>query len=207
MKRPSQFRYPITADALAIFLHGDRTPFRVGEDVVASNGHAFIKVARGHFFATDYPEDAERAAKVASAPWGLFEVHGHSKWWRRVELETHRIFKLGVFAPFYGPRLEKCPVIRINNGVMVRVSLLQLACRLPGTEIFCDLKQGQGPLLFRFSGGCGMIAPCEGPADIHIFQDSHDFRDGHRDEPFEKRPPKPVFKSMQSNWPPPECAD
>lgn len=207
MKRPSQFRYPIPADALEIFLNRGRNPFRVGDDVVASNGHAFIKVSRGHFFATDYPEDAERAEKVAAAPWGLFEVHGHSQWWRRVDLETHRIFRLGVFAPFYGPRLERCPVVRVNNGVMVRVSLLQLACRLPGTEIFCDLKHGQGPLLFRFSGGSGMIAPCDGPADIDIFRDSYDFRDGQRDVPFEKRPRPQPLNPIPSNWPPPECAD
>jgi hypothetical protein len=195
-------------EALEIFAHPDgRQPFRVGEDVVASNGHAFVKVSRGHFFPGDFREDSDRAAKVAAAPWGLFEIHGKSQWWRRTEVELHRIFKLGVFAPFYGPRLERCPVIRINDGVMVRASLLQLACRLPGTEIFCDLREGQGPLLFRFSGGVGMIAPCEGPADIHIFRDSYCFLTRERETPFEKRPPKPQFQPMNRNWPPPEPTD
>jgi len=164
-KRP--FNFPMQPDALPYFCHPWLRPFHEpkrmpgGSEIYAASGYVAIRVRRGHWFAEEYPEACpEFIERVNSLPWDRFEPDPRSlvpPKWRNVDDARGTIYRdgpLDLWTPRSKPVLE--PLVHVCGGPLVPLPMLQLLARLPRCEL--RMMGARGPLLFRFTGGEGIVA-------------------------------------------------
>lgn len=172
-KRP--FHFPLPPDALPLFTHPDpahafHEPFALDGEVVAANGHVAIKVYRGHFSAEDYgAANQEMEARIRPLPWHLVRLHSpgggllhyHAHDWRNLDEVRGLIYDWAPIQPFIRCgrkwKFAPSPGIRVGGSVIVPLSLLQLIARLPRVEVLTRELDLDAPLVFRFTGGIGVI--------------------------------------------------
>jgi hypothetical protein len=164
-KRP--FNFPIQPDVLPFFCHPWLKPFTVpvrlpGETVIhAASGYVAIRVRRGHWFSEEYPEaDPEFAERVGGLPWHRFEPDPKSlavPKWRAMDDSRGTIYSGGVLDlwTIHGRASLNTPVLTAG-GPVIPLAMLQLLARLPRCEV--RMTGTPGPLLFRFTGGEGIVA-------------------------------------------------
>lgn len=167
-KRP--FGHPIPAAAVAHFLHPHHPLFR----------HAYRHPEDGNLYAAaliairlrpsytiapdEYPAaPTEVLSRLANLPWDRFPLAAkHPAAWRC--LDDHRGTIYGddltpLWTPDHRGRSAHRPgkLVRICGAPIVPLSLLQLIARLPKPEICTAGCTLTGPILFRFTGGEGII--------------------------------------------------
>lgn len=158
------FPFPLQMGALDWFCHPraghvfERPAWRAGNAVVC-NGYMALDVHRGHWMAGDFPPAGEEfLRRFLALGWERFQ--GLTDDWQAFDDVRGTLYR---FAPIY-PWTEagKCapsPVWRVGGAFLARLSHLQLIARLPRCEVHVGRIGPDSPLLFRFSGGRGMLAP------------------------------------------------
>jgi len=165
-KRP--FLHPVPADAVDHFTHPTHPAFR---QPWQHDGHLWaaglLALRFRPSFAiapSEYPAaPQEFADRVGTLPWERFPAAAaQPKAWRCLDDHRGTIYGDPV-APFwlevrpgrwiYDPR----KLVRICGAPIVPLSVLQLLARLPRPEIHTAGCTVEGPVLFRFSGGEGII--------------------------------------------------
>lgn len=172
-KRP--FHFPLPPDALPVFTHPDpahlfHEPFAMDGEVVAANGHVAIKVYRGHFSAEDFaPATPEMEERIRPLPWHLVRLHSPGGGllnyrptdWRNLDDVRGLIYDWAPIQPFLRCgrtwKFAPAPGIRVGGSVIVPLSLLQTIARLPRAEVLTRDIDLHSPLVFRFTGGIGVI--------------------------------------------------
>lgn len=164
-KRP--FHFPMQPDALLFFCHPWLKPFTDpkrlpgASEIHAASGYVAIRVRRGHWFAEEYPEACpEFIERVESLPWASFEPDPKAlvpPVWRSMDDCRGTIYRDGVLDLWtqYGKASREVPVFTAG-GPVIPLPMLQLLARLPRCEVRMEMRQG--PLLFRFTGGEGIVA-------------------------------------------------
>jgi hypothetical protein len=167
-KRP--FGHPVPAAAVAHFLHPSHPVFR----------HAYRHPQDGNLYAAailairlrpsyaidpaEYPEaPSEFTDRLANLPWSRFPAAAKfPATWR--PLDDHRgTIYADPLASFWEPdrtgrsRFHAGKTVRICGAPIVPLAVLQLLARLPRPEICTGGCTLTGPVLFRFTGGEGII--------------------------------------------------
>lgn len=169
VKRP--FGYPVPPEALGFFVHPDpkhvfHSAFRHPFDgtVIAGSAVAIRLRASRSIDPAEYPEPSDEALRrIDALPWARFtHAATEPKAWRC--LDDHR-------GTIYGDPLLPVHVrttggiaidrgtknVRICGAPIVPLAVLQLLARLPRIELYTGGCSLTGPVLFRFSGGEGII--------------------------------------------------
>jgi hypothetical protein len=157
------FPFPLQLGALDWFCHPrpghvfERPAWWDGE-AVAGNGYIALRAHRGHWMASDFPAaEGEFLERCEALGWDRFE--GLTEDWMNFDDVRGHLYR---HAPIY-PWTEagKCapsPVWRVGGAFLGRLSHLQLIARLPRCEVHVGRIGPDSPMLFRFSGGRGMLA-------------------------------------------------
>lgn len=210
MARP--FPYPVPTDALALCCHPREghalaKPVEYNRETWAGNGYLVIRVSRGRWLEGDFPADPDAAmARMGRLPWVLPVELPPTGWRAGTEIRTRlkHYDDVAMWTP--EGRIAPCQVWQIGE-TLVRLSILQLVCRLPQVEIHLTAGGLTGPLYFQFSGGFGQVARDESlrgrtPA-IRLFQPAICPMDGQR----VVQRSGAVGNLPLPNWPPPEPID
>jgi hypothetical protein len=168
-KRP--FGHPVPADALAFFVHPYQrhifhTAFRHPFDgtVIAASAVALRCRAGRGIDPAEYPAPHPDALRrIDALPWDRFpHAATQPKAWRC--LDDHRGTIYGdPLLPVHvrttsGIQIDRVTKnVRICGAPIVPLSILQLLARLPRVELYTADCSLTGPVLFRFSGGEGII--------------------------------------------------
>lgn len=168
-KRP--FGHPLPADALDYFVHPFpghvfHPAFRHPEDGNVYAGSAVaLRVRRSRCIdPVEYPPPTQEALdRVTALPWGRFaSAADQPKAWRCLDDHRGTIYAEPP-APVFtltaqGPRIRLAGKnVRICGAPILPLSILQLLARLPRPEIYTAGCTLSGPVLFRFTGGEGII--------------------------------------------------
>jgi hypothetical protein len=168
-KRP--FGHPLQPDALAHFVHPFpghcfHPAFRHPADgaVIAASAVALrLRGGRG-IDPAEYPAPSDEALqRIDALPWVRFAYAAtQPKAWRM--LDDHRGTIYGdPPSPVFtltpdGPRIRLAGKnVRICGAPIVPLAVLQLVARLPRIEVYTGGTSLTGPVLFRFTGGEGII--------------------------------------------------
>lgn len=169
VKRP--FGYPVPPEALAFFVHPDHRhlfhlPFRHPEDGHLYLGSAValrLRASRSINPAEFLLPDPEALRRFEALPWARFtHAATQPKAWRC--LDDHRgtiyadpLLPVHVRTPG-GIAIDRgTKNVRICGAPIVPLAVLQLIARLPRIELYTGGCTLTGPVLFRFSGGEGII--------------------------------------------------
>jgi len=168
-KRP--FGYPVPADALAYFVHPNprhifHIPLRHPEDGNLYAGSAVairFRPSRSIDPAEFLTPDDDALSRFMDLPWYRFTPAAtQPKAWRC--LDDHRGTIYGdPLLPVHvrttsGIQIDRVTKnVRICGAPIVPLSILQLLARLPRIELYTAHCTLTGPVLFRFSGGEGII--------------------------------------------------
>ena len=213
----ASFPYPLPADALAEFCHPDECnilarPQRRNGEIMAGNGYMAILARRGNWMDSDFMEaDPYFLERLEKLRWGrLFEVMAHSEEWEALDKLRGLLGRHGPLAVWNAGRIHACPVWRVRDA-LVRLSMLQLVARLPRAEVYVGPPaSAEDGLLFRFSGGCGIVAR-DGRlthGTFKIFQPRADVLDSGR--VMERRKNKCqgfAWGGSMANWPPVDTSE
>lgn len=167
-KRP--FGHPIPAAAVDHFLHPSHPLFRQAYRHPADGNlyaAAIVALRIRPSYAIDpaeYPQaPAEFVERVGSLPWDRFAYAAtQPKAWRCLDDHRGTIYA-DPLAPFWiavapgRARFHAGKTVRICGAPIVPLALLQLLARLPRPEIYTGGCSLTGPVLFRFTGGEGII--------------------------------------------------
>lgn len=205
--------FPLPATALEEFCHPEpdhlmAAPVRDGRDIVAANGYLALRAYKGAWLDSDYPEAGpELLARLNKLPWSKLQ-DAIAKPYAWTDLDRHRstIMRQGRIGMWLRGRLNASPVWRITDH-LVRLTFIQAIAALPRCEVYIGRTDRGDPLLFRFSGGTGMIA-----TDPRLTLASHDLI-RHRTDLFTGQIlyPEPPIKAAaparppqwgHANWPP-----
>lgn len=177
------FPFPLQLGSLDWFAHPDgRHPFSApmwqGGTALVANGFVALEVSRGLWDANDFPAaDGVFLQRFRKLPWLRFQ-HLPPDDWRQMDELRGNLFR---YAPIYpwtaGHRCAPSPVWRVNEVFLARLSHLQLIARLPRCELHLGVMGPGAPLLFRFSGGRGMLA-----ADLRLTEASFSVFEPRRHE-------------------------
>ncbi len=168
-KRPSG--HPVPADAVAHFVHPDprhlfHTPFRHPEDGNLYAGSAValrLRPSRA-IDPAEYPAPGEETLRrFTSLPWHRFtHAATQPKAWRCLDDHRGTIYA-DALLPVHVRTTQGIQIDRVTKNVricgspIVPLSILQLLARLPRIELYTAHCTLTGPVLFRFSGGEGII--------------------------------------------------
>jgi hypothetical protein len=168
-KRP--FGHPVPSDALAFFVHPDHrhlfhVPFRHPEDgnLYAGSAVAIRFRPSRSIDPAEFPAPGHDVLdRFMALPWHRFPVAAtQPKAWRC--LDDHRGTIYGdPLLPVHvrttsGIQIDRVTKnVRICGAPIVPLSILQLLARLPRIELYTAGCTLTGPVLFRFSGGEGII--------------------------------------------------
>lgn len=168
-KRP--FGYPLPADALQHFVHP--SPLHVfsrawchPEDgnVYAGSAVALRVRASRCIDPAEYPAPApDVLSRVMALPWDRFTYAAtQPKAWRCLDDHRGTIYGDPLASVFSqhpdGIRISLAAKnVRICGAPIVPLAVLQLLARLPRIEIYTAGCSLTGPVLFRFSGGEGIL--------------------------------------------------
>jgi len=168
-KRP--FHFPIPAEALPYFCHPALEPFtaQVNHDglAYAASGFVALRVRRFQGYAEDLPECPPFLLKrILSLPWDDFGRETARTEWRLMDDARGTIYRGGPLPLWLEEKgktvLSRDTLVRTAGGPLVPLAMLQLIARLPRAEIRMvpdsNRIPGENPILFRFSGGEGIIA-------------------------------------------------
>lgn len=146
----AEFRHPAEWHAL-------HRAVRSGREILAGNGYIAIRVERGGWLDSEFPEaSAEMLGRFGKLGWSRFPRTGEN--WKSLDSVRMQMFSHGPIGFWLGDRVAPTPVWRVANEINVRLSLLQLISRLARIEVWVGTTSGVDPLWFRFSGGMGCIA-------------------------------------------------
>jgi hypothetical protein len=158
----SPFPFPLQLGALDWFTHPTDPDFMApmwkdGQALVG-NRYIALRVDRGYWDAKDFePASAAFLARFETLPWSRF--HGIPDEWHKLDDIRGLLYRN---APIYPWKANgKCAPSRVwlvGTTFLGRLSHLQLIARLPRCEIHLGVMGREAPLLFRFSGGTGMLA-------------------------------------------------
>lgn len=168
-KRP--FLHPVPEDALAYFVHPDPNhpfyhPFRHLEDGNLYAGSAVAIRFRPSrcIDPAEYPGPSEEALRRFMAlPWDRFpSAATQSKAWRCLDDHRGTIYADPLHDVWHrtpeGFAIDRTSKnVRICGAPIVPLAVLQLLARLPRIDIYTGGCTLTGPVLFRFSGGEGII--------------------------------------------------
>ncbi len=168
-KRP--FGHPVPADALAYFIHPDprhlfHTPFRHPEDSNLYAGSAVairLRPSRCIDLAEYPPPSEETLRRFTELPSHRFTLAAtQPKAWRCLDDHRGTIYADPLIPVHYrttdGIQIDRVTKnVRICGAPIVPLSILQLLARLPRIELYTAHCTLTGPVLFRFSGGEGII--------------------------------------------------
>lgn len=207
------FPYPLTEECLRAFRH-PRTghcmhhPARLGRDIVAGNGYLAIRAQKGRWLDEEFPAiGAEFRRRLERLPWARCEAAATRPEWRALDDIRGTLRAAPQAALWLGDKPAPSPVWRVGGQFLIRLSHLLLIARLPRCEVFIAPQDRSAALLFRFSGGHGMVAPDSRLtiASREVFAPRVDCLDGHTTPDL---PHKTTWRPTQfSNWPPPEPQD
>jgi hypothetical protein len=205
------FPFPLTEDALGEFLHPREDhafayPYRMAGEIVAGNGYLCIRCRKGRWMDEDFaeaPRDFKR--RVEGLPWARFEATVELPEWRALDDVRGMLQAAPQISPWLGEKCAPSPVWRIGGQFMCRLSHLLLIARLPRCEVFLGAQDAHAGLLFRFSGGRGIVAHDKRLtiASRDLFAPQVDRIDGHVTRAVLR--PKPSFRLP--GWPPPDLSD
>lgn len=205
------FAYPLPLKALSEFTHpaewhGLHHARRHGAEVLAGNGYVALRVRKGMWLAADHEAaGAEFLGRIGKLPWTRFDSLNDD--WRAMDSAGGRLFAPGQIDFWLRDKPAPTPVWRVNDTLLVRVSLLQLIARLPRCECYTGRQSHGEHLFFRFSGGVGIIA-----ADARLTMASGELFGAARDlwsgERLERRKgPRPSFSLPGKPWPPEDLSE
>jgi hypothetical protein len=168
-KRP--FGHPVPVDALAFFVHPDHrhlfhVAFRHPDDgnLYAGSALAIRFRPSRSIDPSEYPApDPDALRRITALPWASFtHAATQPKAWRG--LDDHRGTIYGdPLLPVHHRTPDGIQIDRVTKNVricgapIVPLSILQLLARLASFEIYTAGCTLTGPVLFRFSGGEGII--------------------------------------------------
>jgi hypothetical protein len=218
MSTRANYPYPLQIGALDGFVHPREEhvfaqAVRHGQEIVAANGYLAIRVRRGLWLPSDFPEaGADYLARLARIPWERFSaLQGPWRELSEIRGDLYRHGARAVWRDDDSGRLSPGPIWRVAT-VPVRLTLLQLVSRLPRCEVHAGTCDRDDPLFFRFSGGMGAIARDRKLAETsyEVFAPQFGY-DGVRIErprvpaPNFGKPPPP--EPALEGWPPAEVVD
>ena len=168
-KRP--FPHPLPAEALAFFVHPDprhlfHVAFRHPFDgtVIAGSAVALRCRAGRGIDPAEYPApDPDALRRIDALPWDRFtHAATQPKAWRGLDDHRGTIYSDPLLPVHHrtpdGIQIDRVTKnVRICGAPIVHLSILQLLARLPRVEIYTAGCTLTGPVLFRFSGGEGII--------------------------------------------------
>jgi hypothetical protein len=202
-KRPA-FPFPIQLGALEEFRHPEpghqlsRAGWYEGE-ALAANGFMAIRVRRGNFMESDFPEPEPGFwLRFLKLPWTKFENLADD--WHEFYDVGRFLYSSATIEPWKDGRCAPSPVWRVGPGFLARKSHLQLIAKLPRCEVHVGTLQAGEPMLFRFSGGIGMLAADARltESSFEIFQNRYDY-DGMK---IARKSPGPcVLPPQKPTWP------
>lgn len=215
----SRFLLPLQFGVLEHFCHPDpghmlAVPVWAAGEAWAGNGFMAIRVRRGLWLEGDFPDPPAGAAlRLLGLPWGKFERLADA--WRPMEDAGRALDLRGIIAPWTERhRCAPSPVWRVSTGFLARKSHMQLIGRLPRCEVYVAGVRADEPLLFRFSGGIGMVMPDKRLTEwsFELFRAKYCPLDGHELEyrrPRPDAPRSPLVLPMPADapiedWPPAE---
>jgi hypothetical protein len=178
-KRP--FMHPLPAEALDFFVHPYphhllHTPFRHPYDgtVIAGSAVAIRCRAGRGIDPAEYPApDPEALRRIDALPWDRFtHAATQPQSWRCLDDHRGTIYGDAVLPVHYrnvnGIQIDlHTKNVRLCGAPIVPLSVLQLLARLPRVELYTAGCTLTGPILFRFSGGEGII-PHYGLTSAHF---------------------------------------
>lgn len=164
MSDSKSFPYPLQTGVLDHFVHPREghifeRPVSHEGDVVTANAYIACRFHRGYWSPSDF-ESAPAAflERFNALPWARF--HGLPDEWQPLDDVRGNLYKYATIEPW--TTKDTCapsPVWRVGGSFLARLSHLQLIARLPRCEIHLGVMGREAPLLFRFNGGMGMLAP------------------------------------------------
>lgn len=195
-----EFRHP--AD-----WHGLHHARRHDGEVLAGNGYVAIRVRRGMWLDSDHQAaSAEFLGRWGKLPWKRFAEIVTREDWRAFDSATLRLFSKGQIGFWLKDKPAPTPIWRVNETLLVRLSLLQLVSRLPRCECYTGPQSGGEHLYFRFAGGEGIIA-----ADARLTISSGELFGAEKDLWTGSRLPqrgRPIgVESHLKDWPPVDTSD
>jgi len=165
------FGHPVPADALAYFIHPDprhlfHLPFRHPKDGNLYAGSAVALRLRPSrcIDPAEYPAPGEESLRrFMELPWARFpHAATQPQAWRCLDDHRGTIYA-DPLLPVHvrttrGIQIDRATKnVRICGAPIVPLSVLQLLARLPRIELYTAGCTLTGPVLFRFSGGEGII--------------------------------------------------
>lgn len=208
------FPYPIPATALDEFRHPAaghvlNPAVRYAGDILAGNGYVAVRARRGRWIDEEYPPaSSEYLARFEKLPWNRFQSLQDD--WRLLDDQSGRIFGRGQIGFWLevktGWTVNASPVWRVNDSVLVRLSLLQLLARLPRCEAYTGAQDCEEPLFFRFSGGIGIVARDKRLtlSSGNLFPPARDCFTGAR---MRKKTVPKYLPPINPNWPPADMSE
>lgn len=205
-----RFPYPMPLHALDEFRHpadwhGLHHARRHEDEVLAGNGYVAIRVRKGMWLESDHESaSAEFLGRWGKLPWSRFDKLQDE--WRGFDSVTLKLFAKGQIGFWLRDTPAPTPIWRVNETLLVRLSLLQLVSRLPRCECFTGPQSVGENLYFRFSGGIGIIPPDRRLtlASGEIFPAARDMWSGER---YQRRPQFQGVESHLKDWPPVDTSD
>lgn len=157
--------YPLQLGALEAFAHpAPGNVFSIpmwGEDgsALVANGFIGLEVSRGLWLKSDFPPaSSEYLQRFRALEWQRFRTLTEVDW-QPLEDIRGDLYRQAPLAPWTDKhRCAPSPVWRVNGVFLCRLSHLQMIARLPRCEVYLGPMGAASPLLFRFSGGRGMLA-------------------------------------------------
>lgn len=205
-----RFPFPLRMHVLDEFRHpadwhGLHHARRHNGEVLAGNGYVAIRVARGMWLDSDHEAaSAEFLGRWGKLPWKRFETLQDD--WRGMDTVTLKLFAKGMIQFWLQGKPAPTPIWRVNETLLVRLSLLQLISRLPRCDCYTGPQSVGEHLYFRFSGGIGII-----PADRRMTMASGEIFPANRDmwsgERYKRRPQPIGVESHLKNWPPADTSE
>ncbi len=161
----SPLRHPLAAADLAAFCHPHRPefrhPVRHGDHLMAANGIIALRLSRGPALHDDTvaPAPAGFAEKIDTLPWARLDSPGSTivpPDWRPLDAVRGMIYQNPPERLFHGRTMTTATPVWTADAMLVPLAVLQLLARLPAVAIRTPADPDF--LLFRFSGGDGLIA-------------------------------------------------
>lgn len=205
------YPYPIPLEYLKDFCHPASghelsAPYITGCNTIVGNGFVALKIARGAWLDSDLQEAPKHVIeRFARLQWSLIDTFREKPDWISLDRFRPSMFSRGLIAPWMNDRPAPSPVWRVRDH-LVRLTHLQMISPLPRVEVYHGRQNAGTPLMFRFSGGVGMI-PVNSKLTIWsyaILQPTINPLSGSEMETATTA--KPSYRQFK-NWPPPEPQD
>jgi hypothetical protein len=163
-RNKAPFPFPLQLGALDWFCHPyERHDFAhpVWHDgeALAANTYMALKFSKGLWKASDFaPASESYLARFHKLPWARF--HAIPDDWKSLDDIRGHLYRSATIIPWHNGGTAPSPVWRVGDVFLARLSHLQLIARLPRCQVHVPASMSrETPLLIRFNGGIGMLAP------------------------------------------------